>query len=64
MRKQARWPHFLLHFFNDAKFQKKFDSNNSFKGITLNERLIQEKRKGWKGFSFWSKWTLKYNWLK
>ena len=33
MRKQAWWPHFLLHFFNDhimnvnyAKFQKKFDS--------------------------------------
>ena len=31
--KQARWPHFLLHFFNvhimnvnHAKFQKKFDS--------------------------------------
>ena len=33
MRKQARWPHFLLHFFdvhimnvNYAKFPKKFDS--------------------------------------
>ena len=34
---------FLLHFFNGhilnvnyAKFQKRFDSRNNFKGITLN----------------------------
>ena len=45
--KQALWPQLFITFFhvnimnvNHAKFQKKFDSRNNFKGITLNYNFV------------------------